>query len=237
MKNDAWNRGEYPEYAGEEHKKLTFAEWDGGPLDPIDYMPIWTKEEATHWQMYETCSEGTPVSPIFADPEDLAEWLASNDASTSANHTASRDDWMSIINDSRDSLPTFTTGNNKITITIAGPLKSGKTTIAQLLHRQLLASGIMVDNRDVDRKDIPQSKDELIPCLRILRENRLLVDIEVVQTRRAQCGDCTEPAMWVRCTQFSGDHYFCATHAEQQEDFGKKDPSYFFWKTLGGGES
>lgn len=47
--------------------------------------------------MYETCSEGTPISPIFAGPEELAEWLASNDASTFADHTASRDDWMRII--------------------------------------------------------------------------------------------------------------------------------------------
>jgi hypothetical protein len=43
------------------------------------------------------------------------------------------------------------------------------------------------------------------------------------------CIVCGRPAVWVRFTQFSGNHGFCARHAEEQEDFGKDDPSYFFW--------
>lgn len=43
------------------------------------------------------------------------------------------------------------------------------------------------------------------------------------------CRDCVA---WVRRTQFAGDHYFCAKHAEEQKDFGKEDPSYFYWKKL-----
>lgn len=44
-----------------------------------------------------------------------------------------------------------------------------------------------------------------------------------------ECGQCSETAAWVRRTQFSGDHYYCTAHAEQQEDFGKEDMSSFFW--------
>lgn len=42
-------------------------------------MPEWTDKERTHYQMYQTVSEGTPVSPVFATPEGLAKWLADNE--------------------------------------------------------------------------------------------------------------------------------------------------------------
>ena len=38
-------------------------------------------EERTHYQMYETCTEGTPISPVMETPENLARWLADNGAS------------------------------------------------------------------------------------------------------------------------------------------------------------
>lgn len=44
--------------------------------------------------------------------------------------------------------------------------------------------------------------------------------------------ECGKPATWVRHTQFSGSHPFCTDHAKQEEDFGKSDTSYFFWKEL-----
>jgi len=40
-------------------------DWAGGPPDKEYYRPAWTEEEATAFQMYETVSEGTPVSPFF----------------------------------------------------------------------------------------------------------------------------------------------------------------------------
>lgn len=45
--------------------------------------------------------------------------------------------------------------------------------------------------------------------------------------------DCFEDADWVRVTQFAGDHPYCDLHARQEEDFGKKDDSYFFWVSVG----
>jgi len=35
----------------------------------------WTPEEATHYQMYETVSEGTPTSPVFETLQELEDWL------------------------------------------------------------------------------------------------------------------------------------------------------------------
>jgi len=47
-----------------------------------------------------------------------------------------------------------------------------------------------------------------------------------------KCQICGKKPGWVRHTQFSGDHYFCAQHAKNEEDFGDSDPSYFVWKQL-----
>lgn len=36
------------------------------------------------------------------------------------------------------------------------------------------------------------------------------------------CIVCNKPAVWVRYTQFAGDHPFCQEHAEAESDFGEK---------------
>lgn len=43
----------------------------------------WTNEEPPKgegWQLWETVSEGSPISPVFADAEGLAQWLTTPDA-------------------------------------------------------------------------------------------------------------------------------------------------------------
>ena len=49
------------------------------------------------WQMWETTSEGSPMSPVFASPEDLATWLAETGASTFGSSANTRDGWLKII--------------------------------------------------------------------------------------------------------------------------------------------
>lgn len=57
--------------------KYTAAEWIGEwPPDPYDHRPHWWPWERTHLQLYETVSEGTPLSPPMPDAESLARWLA-----------------------------------------------------------------------------------------------------------------------------------------------------------------
>jgi len=46
--------------------------------------------------MYETTSEGTPISPAFATPEELAQWLADNGASSFGSSTASYESWLRV---------------------------------------------------------------------------------------------------------------------------------------------
>ena len=65
------------------------------PLDADD-MPQWTETEATHFQMHENVTEGTPISPVMDSPEGLAQWLADNKASAFAGHPASYQAWLNV---------------------------------------------------------------------------------------------------------------------------------------------
>jgi hypothetical protein len=72
---------------------------------------IWTSPEAKQtaedwketeppvgdgYQIWETVSEGSPVSPVFATPEELAAWMAAND--TSSSKGTSYESWLKWIN-------------------------------------------------------------------------------------------------------------------------------------------
>jgi hypothetical protein len=69
---EAWRRGERPEVDG------YWWEWDGPPDPEHCRDRAWTDEEATHFQVYETVSEGTPVTPAFATREELVDYLATH---------------------------------------------------------------------------------------------------------------------------------------------------------------
>lgn len=49
------------------------------------------------YQLWTTTTEGTPMSPVFATPEELARWLADNNASTFGRDTATYDQWLEFI--------------------------------------------------------------------------------------------------------------------------------------------
>ncbi len=59
----------------DKEKDCEFWEYDGSPPDRDYYRP-YKDNEATWFQLYETVSEGTPVSPPFATKEELADYLA-----------------------------------------------------------------------------------------------------------------------------------------------------------------
>lgn len=76
---DRVRRGELKEWEEECFKgegKNTLAKWlsDNGPPDPAYHRP-WKDGEATWFQVWETVSEGTPVSPPFASREELVAYL------------------------------------------------------------------------------------------------------------------------------------------------------------------
>jgi hypothetical protein len=62
-----------------------------------DVMPTFPAGSCTHFQMYETCTEGTPISPVMDSPESLARWLADNGASSFGDMTATYEQWLAMI--------------------------------------------------------------------------------------------------------------------------------------------
>lgn len=48
------------------------------------------------YQLWETCSEGSPVSPVFASAEELADWCAEN-ATIFASEKTSRANWLKMF--------------------------------------------------------------------------------------------------------------------------------------------
>jgi hypothetical protein len=91
-----WDQG-YEKWKLEpKQENCTYWEWAGGPPDREYYRPKWTGEEMTHFMMYETTSEGTPISPAFETPEELAKWLVDNNASAFADMTATYEQWLQV---------------------------------------------------------------------------------------------------------------------------------------------
>lgn len=64
--------------------------------DEIVY-PEFHPPSGNGWQMWETCSEGGPISPVFESPEELAHWLTDNNASTFTDMTATYKRWFKMI--------------------------------------------------------------------------------------------------------------------------------------------
>jgi hypothetical protein len=78
------------------------AEYENDPEDydrpsPDEHMPEFEEGTAVGWCMYETTSEGTPISPVFETPEELARWLADTGASTFASMTTTYENWLRMI--------------------------------------------------------------------------------------------------------------------------------------------
>lgn len=67
----AWDDGADPHKADHPF----YWQWDGPPPDQKCYRPDWPEGTATHYQVYETVSEGTPVTPHFATKEELIDYL------------------------------------------------------------------------------------------------------------------------------------------------------------------
>lgn len=70
-----WNADEDPD---RDKHPMAYHEWAGGPPNPEYYRPAWQEETRTAYQVYETVSEGTPVSPVFATKDELIQWLVND---------------------------------------------------------------------------------------------------------------------------------------------------------------
>lgn len=75
----SWEDGSNPNRSSEYAKDCRYyAEYEGDAPEVAYYRPDWKPEEMTWYQMYETVSEGTPVSPPFETKEELVEYLVAN---------------------------------------------------------------------------------------------------------------------------------------------------------------
>jgi len=70
-----------PEYAGD---------WE---YDPADFMPEMAEGTPYGFQLYETTTEGTPVSPVFPSLQELAAWCEDG-ATVFASFKWTRDQWL-----------------------------------------------------------------------------------------------------------------------------------------------
>src|SRR5574338_968680 len=73
----AWDEGTHPDAAANKAAYPFYWQWDGPPPDKEYYRPDWASLglEPTGYAVYETVSEGTPVTPSFATREELVEYL------------------------------------------------------------------------------------------------------------------------------------------------------------------
>lgn len=72
----AWDRGADPDCVDHKATHPFYWQWVDNPPDPKYYRPSWPAGSAMHYQLYETVSEGTPLTPPFATKEELIEHLA-----------------------------------------------------------------------------------------------------------------------------------------------------------------
>lgn len=73
----------------------------GECVDPAvkEAYEAWKEEEPPKgpgWQLWETCSEGSPISPVFETAEALADW-ASENATVFADIKTTRAKWLEMI--------------------------------------------------------------------------------------------------------------------------------------------
>jgi hypothetical protein len=64
------------------------------------YYEAWSSEEppaGDGWQLWETVSEGSPISPVFSTPEELARYMVVPGHDTSVTKGTTYEQWMGMI--------------------------------------------------------------------------------------------------------------------------------------------
>ena len=102
--NISWDNGTHKDLISDPSikERYPFYAMYHGDAPDINYYQIrrYTNEQLTHIQLYETTSEGTPLSPIFRadDLDGLCEWAASN-ATTFGRYTATKEQWLKMLSE------------------------------------------------------------------------------------------------------------------------------------------
>ena len=83
-----WEAGENPDR--EKYGYRYIWDWEGNPPDKHYYRPEF-ESEPTWFQLYETVSEGSPVTPPFATEDELIDYLCTEGDSWCQKRTSFRD--------------------------------------------------------------------------------------------------------------------------------------------------
>lgn len=93
----SWEMGERLKHPRKDGSTYEWWEWNGDPPAREYYRPQWTDAERTHYQLYETVTEGTPLSPPCESPEALARWLSEHGTYWDANDKRTYDSWLRFV--------------------------------------------------------------------------------------------------------------------------------------------
>lgn len=96
---DQWRAGTHPY---QDADTPYYWDYDSPPDKDTCRERKWTEAEATHYQIYETVTEGTPISPVFATLSELVEWCVKQGYSRHAAEKFAEQGWVpSMIIDTR----------------------------------------------------------------------------------------------------------------------------------------
>lgn len=99
---ELWQKGEHPDQKRDDPPEYSFEDWDGNGPDPDYHYPgdAWPKDAEMGICMYESVTEGTPISDVYPDTpagrRAMAEQIAHEDTSITSSLTV--DDWLEVIN-------------------------------------------------------------------------------------------------------------------------------------------
>lgn len=125
----AWQAGErdrvVAEYGDADYPAAepyrSFCGWHGQPPDPQYYRLAWG-EPPTAYQVYETVTEGTPISPVFLTREELIDWLVNDGGRMGIGGSTHRM--------SREAADRFVGGSGSVSLVVeGGAVKSGLTLL------------------------------------------------------------------------------------------------------------
>ena len=90
--------------------------WDQSRKAEHDAHEAWERVEPTPgdgYQIWETVTEGSPITPVFASPEDLALYCSNNRVNAGGGQTLSYERWLAFIT-GPGWAPSFVAGSGRI---------------------------------------------------------------------------------------------------------------------------
>jgi hypothetical protein len=114
-----WLKGEHPRQLEPDYDATAYPKTIRGYSEQFEkfpnldyYRPEWDEADCTAYQIYETVSEGTPVSPVFQTEQEIIDWLVSQGLSLNSATQFVKTKWAPsmLMAVNPDGTGTFATG-------------------------------------------------------------------------------------------------------------------------------